>query len=359
MQAKSGHIFDGLSLTKLFTFTKLDSRSPGLRCPVFCVTVLLALLQSSCPLICSGAEVLANANGNFRFEPTPFLKAPNGSVSKTYDDTLFFGTVSSRARASFGTLGVYTRSDNNGASGGDQAQGTAVAYFQDGFTVHDAAHTGESGTMVFKLKVAGSLAATTTRTAGPVGTSRAYATLDVTSSSGGSVFSGQESFGLGDTENIVTGQPFLDREVSVVVPVTFGIQMFIKVEFYASSVAGNDVSHQTSSTVDMDHTLEWGGIVSVKDSGANALSGYTVVTETGTDYSGPIQDPPRLTLLTLSPGQMQLSWSTNYPSFILKSAGSLVSAWETVGSSATISGAEYTLNIAAPATNQFFRLQKD
>jgi hypothetical protein len=360
MQTKSGRFSDALSLIKLFIISLVDPRSSGLqRCSALWIAAFFALLLGFCPHICSGAEVVANANGNLTFEPVPFEKAPSGSVSKTYDDSLYFGSVSSRARASFGTLGVYSRADYNGAAGGDSAQGTAIAQFQEGFTISDPAHTGEIGTMVFKLKVSGSLASTTTRTAGPAAPHHAYATLAVSGTSGGTGFSGTESLAPGETENTVAGQPFLNREVTAVVRFTFGVQMYVTVRLDASVVAAYDAGYQASSTVDMDHTLEWGGIVSVNDSGANALSGYTIITETGTDYSGPIQDPPKLTLLTLSPGQMQLSWSTNYPSFILKSAGNLASAWETVGSSATISGTEYTLSIAAPATNQFFRLQKD
>ena len=68
---------------------------------------------------------------------------------------------------------------------------------------------------------------------------------------------------------------------------------------------------------------------------------------------------PILTLVPFSPGQLHLSWSTNYPAFALESAATLSAVWQSVTNSTGISGERHTLNMDASGTSQFFRLRKN
>lgn len=236
---------------------------------------------------------------------------------------------------------------------GDIATGTGTAIFEDSFTIDTPGRSGQSGSMTFKLKIAGILTATT-RTAGAADPSYSRVALSI---NGGSIWDGSERIHPGGTTNIVTGQPFLNQEVSVVIPFTFGIPVGIQVWLDATSyIFGN---WGGDAIADIGHTLQWGGIVSVTDSGGSPVTNHTTVTGSGTDYSGPILDLPILTLVPLNPGQLLLSWSTNYPAFTLESAAALSNNWQTVTNSTSIAGEQHTLTIDASGTSQFFRLRKN
>ena len=95
------------------------------------------------------------------------------------------------------------------------------------------------------------------------------------------------------------------------------------------------------------------------DQSGNAVANYTIATGSGTDYSGPILDRPRLALVPLNAAQLQLSWSTNFPAYTLESSLALPGGWQTVTAAPSIESGEHTLTINASATTEFFRLRKN
>jgi hypothetical protein len=92
---------------------------------------------------------------------------------------------------------------------------------------------------------------------------------------GGLVFSGDPVTGL----------------VGVSVPVQFSlpIPLHVKLIVSAQAIASSD-SFATASG-EFGHTLEWGGISEVRDAQQNLVTGYSVTSNSGVDWSKPVPEP--------------------------------------------------------------------
>lgn len=75
--------------------------------------ICICFSTAAIPTTCAGARVIAMASGNMGWQTQPDQIASSGSVSQSYERTLSYGSVTSRARASFGTLAVYAEAHNN------------------------------------------------------------------------------------------------------------------------------------------------------------------------------------------------------------------------------------------------------
>lgn len=286
--------------------------------------------------------------------------ATSGEVAWQYGGANANVSDLARSRAGFGVLRAYAEGHcvYAGPNNGFSVFATGTAFFTDDITIDAPGRTGQGGFLTFKVDIHGSLAAAY-RAAGPesIFTQRSYAqTRFVVSTESGGIRDDLEKL-YADGTTARAGLPFLNRLETIVVPFIYGTTFQLRISLQAATNSRSEFGADCIS--DIGNTLEWGGIVSVTDGGGIAVTNYTTVTGSGTDYSMPILDLPRLTLLPLSPGQLQLSWSTNYPAFTLESAAALSTGWQTVTNSTGISGEQHTLGIAASSPGRFFRLRKN
>jgi hypothetical protein len=82
--------------------------------------------------------------------------------------------------------------------------------------------------------------------------------------------------------------PYLNVEQTFTYPVTFGTPYDFQVEITARAVLNSYSGFSGRSTVDLGHTMTWGGIVSVTDSSGNPIADYTDTSASGTNYMVPI-----------------------------------------------------------------------
>lgn len=323
----------------------------------FCISCLTsALLETQLhAAVLVSADAVTGMNSGTRKST-----ALSGEVTSEWGGAFEDVSGRARSRARFGVLNAYAeghagyRGPNNILS----TFATGTAYFTDDITIDAPGRTGQSGFMTFNVAIHGSLAAAL-RGPGPedpLASFRSYAQTSFHVGQDGGIRVNRETLYADGTTTIV-GLPFLNRLETIVVPFTYGTTFELKIFLGAATTFRTEFGADCIS--DIGNTLEWGGIVSVTDSGGNAVTNYTTATGSGTDYSAPILDLPRLTLSVLSPGQLQLSWSTNYPAFTLESSTALSSGWQTVTNSTGIAGEQHTLTIDASSRSEFFRLRKN
>lgn len=95
------------------------------------------------------------------------------------------------------------------------------------------------------------------------------------------------------------------------------------------------------------------------DSSGVLVINALIAASSGTDYSGPVLELPRLTLVPDLPGQLQLSWSANRPTFTLESCPTLAGECREVTAGIETSGDRRTLTVDASAGSQMFRLRQN
>jgi len=284
--------------------------------------------------------------------------ATSGEVTSQISGANSDASDHARSRARFGVLSAYAegRIANRGPNNISSVFATGNAFFTEDITINAPGRAGQSGLLTFTVDIHGSLAAAL-RGAGVENAGRSYAQAKFTVSTTTQTIRNDLERRYADGTMANTGLPFLNRLETIVVPFTYGTTFELRIFIQAATNSRSEFGADCIS--DVGNTLEWGGVVSVTDSVGNAVTNHTTATGSGTDYSAPILDLPRLTLLVLSPAQLQLSWSTNYPVYTLESSAVVPSGWQTVTNTFGLAGEQHTLTLDAPLASQFFRLRKN
>lgn len=307
----------------------------------------------------AAARIEANSRSGLG-SGTGIQNATSGEVSSQHTGAFQDAAAHAHSRARFGVLTCYAESHigNRGPNNISSVDAQGSALFVEAITINAPGRTGQNGTLTFKVDIHGSLAAAY-RGVGPesIFTTRSYASTSfkVLTVNAGVRDDLERHYPDGTTT--IGGLLFLNRLETIAVPFVYGTTFEMQVLLSASVNSRTEFGADCIS--DIGDTLEWGGIVSVSDSGSNPVTNYTMTTGSGTDYSAPILDTPILKLVVLSPGQLQLSWRTNYPAFTMESSIALSNDWQTVVNNPVLSGEQYTLAIDASTTSQFFRMRKN
>ena len=106
---------------------------------------------------------------------------------------------------------------------------------------------------------------------------------------GGGLSGGETERWSADGTTGSSGALFLNRTNTFAVPFTFGIASELRVQL--STITTARTRFGADSISDLGHTLEWGGIVSVKDNSNNLVNNYTLTSGSGTNYIQPIPEP--------------------------------------------------------------------
>ena len=238
--------------------------------------------------------VSVQANGSLGFDSR---SAASGSVSAQQSGSNADVMELSRATAAFGVLRAYAESHigNRGPNNISSVFATGTAFFSDDFTFNFAGLTGQSGSFTFRLAIGGTLAASLVGAGSETSPfSYAQATLGVLKD--GSFIHGTDVERLrSDGTTVITNESFLNQVKTITVPFTFGTPFELKTQLQAATNSRSEFG--ANCIADAEHTLEWGGIASVNDSGNNALTNYTVGSTSGTNYVNAIPEPSAVTLL--------------------------------------------------------------
>jgi hypothetical protein len=244
-------------------------------------------------------QVYADATGNLGVSDAA-ATASGGSVSQTQtgsNPNAPGGSIVGRVSASFGVLRIYGESHINMNPGGVN-YGGGTAYFTDEFTFNDPNHVGEAGTFTFTLRADGVLTSSN-RTGQTSGTTYSYnpskATLSLSVHDGTTFTNYLNVSETLDDNGSRGGTAFLGQPVSVTVPFTFGTTFSLRISLSGSATTYAEFG--ADSYADGEHTLEWGGITSVKDNTNTVMTGYTLGSGSGVNYVNAAPEPSGVLLL--------------------------------------------------------------
>jgi hypothetical protein len=233
---------------------------------------------------------------------TPQLAA--GPNTSTADTVAFSDTVSdpyeylhAESSATFGVLRAYSTASTNPEA---FAPGFgSSASFRDDWTFDAEGLAGTAGTAVVRFTIDGTL------TAIPQGTptytwqaNSTYANANYTFGANNptSVTKSQRLYGDGRT----SGTMFLGIEQTHVLNFTFGQTLEdVKLQITTYTLAAGSYGYSSTTTADLSHTANWGGIVEVRDSNGDLVTNYSFTSASGTDFTQPIPEPGTCVLLIL------------------------------------------------------------
>lgn len=256
--------------------------------------VLCSIPLHAAPLVQAQAQQpLSSPTGKFVTH-----NAPGGTVSAEVAGAISGFAAEARSQASLGVLRLYgeAHSPNQGTNSGTFAG--ATAFFEDDFTISDPSRTGQGGSMTIKLAVDGTLSSSL-RAAGSEeflsSPTYAQARLLVTADGAGVFLTTERVRAYDQAQLVFEGDaiPFLNRVTNIQIPFTFGTPLAVRVQL--SLISNSRSEFGSDCVVNLQNTAEWGGIAAVADSAGTPVSGYSVVSASGTNYTKPITFEPRIT----------------------------------------------------------------
>jgi len=253
----------------------------------------------------SGGDILPiYVSGNTQEQA--FTGNSSASASASYSS----GNTSNSAQATVG-LGILHMQAQNNAPNNSFFAGAAVnGGWNDTFNISNPSLNGQSGFMVFTVHVTGYLEAT-----GFAGS----ANFSTTAFKNGSQLMYHPLFSPGNSDLLSTDRQYgnwsiatdgipnfasksVDGIVTFAVPITFGTQFTLGVTATAragmrssSGVAGN-----STAITDFSSTLNWNGISAILDANQQPVTGSTINSGSGIDWSGVIIPEPTTALLLLA-----------------------------------------------------------
>lgn len=277
----------------------------------------------------------------------------NGPVSLAKSGSDNRGSGASRSTADFGILRVFA--EGHAANTGSSFQtigGGAQASFRDDVTINADGLSGTSGTLTVRFKLDGSI----TCSGGWDSTRASYADCHYEFRKNGSILS--EDYYLVYYDGTIEGNNFLGQERTVVAPFVFGQPMELKLLIESSAKAYN--YRGADAIADFEHTITWGGFVSVKDVNNNEVTNYTATANSGANFVEAIVPPtPRLAARNVGGSQLEIVWSTEFSDYQLYSSSALGAAsWTLADIARSTNGTQITVTAPTSEDQRFFILKK-
>ena len=217
--------------------------------------------------------------------------APAAMNGNGADDT----EGSAGAYVDYGVIGIYAggraRQPTSPVQGGTIGSGDAFGEFTDQFTIvpPSPALAQHQGTLVFSVPLRGGGTASGVSSGGfyelevqldtcPTGLCdfvQQGSWIDRGPSGGGFLFSGDPPTGFS----------------RISVPIEFSRPILLDVRLSADAQALGVSGDFATASAAFGHTLTWGGFDDVMDSEGASVTGYTVTSDSGTDWSKPLPEP--------------------------------------------------------------------
>jgi hypothetical protein len=277
----------------------------------------------------------------------------NGPVSLAKSGSDDRGSAASRASADFGVLRVFA--EGHAANTGSAFQtigGGAQAYFRDDLTIKAPGLDATSGTLTVKFKLDGAVSCS----GGGDSTRASYADCHYEFRKNGSLLS--EDYYLIYFDGTTEGNNFLGQERTVAVPFIFGQPMELKLFIESAARAYN--FRGADAIADFEHTITWGGFVSVKDGNSGEVTSYTATSNSGANFVEAITPPtPKLAARSVGASQLEITWSTEFSDYQLYSIGSLAApSWTLADIARSTNGTQITVTVPTSESQRFFILKK-
>jgi hypothetical protein len=286
---------------------------PALRLGVFA----LVLASSPCPLPASAASLAVD--GSFAATNDPDgqdlvnLTATQGTLTGTVSAAGVSGTGSGEAAGQATASAEYgrLRAQAGGAAfgpfpefGGGVATGSIQASWSDVLVIQtgNPSLLNQLGSLLFQIQLSGSLFADAG--GADLSNTRASYSVRVESAFCGTVcsterFGERDDFGSQGGAAISQGDPiatFTGTPLDFLFGVPFDLNVFLSAS--AQAVAGV-ASFTSTASADLGSTLEWGGILELRDGAGNLVTDYAVTSESGTDWSQPVPEPATVVLVAM------------------------------------------------------------
>lgn len=224
-------------------------------------------------------------------------------VPAVVDSGPLSATISDAQSSAFGTSGLgflkgkVSTSIVNGGFIPKYSQAYAVLQWSEPLNVGAPGLDGTPGTMTFDISVTAALSASGSQLPDctPVCTyADTFWRLSVSVDQQGPVVIGS---GNRMANQMYVGDS-LPALISYAIPMQFGAASEVRVLFEAFASAGGSPfpasgTVTASAAVDFANTVEWRGITAVLDGAGHPVTGYTVTSGSGTDYTGPITAVPQ------------------------------------------------------------------
>lgn len=243
-----------------------------------------------------GGDLEATFGQGAGFQEMAFMGNASAGAAAAYSDASV--TLSAEGVVSLGR--VRMRAFNRHPNTGLFALGAANGGWKETFTVSHPDLSGQSGFLVFSLGAKGTIDAAGFSGAGGVVVSLFKDEFHL---------SVNEHFDRGDSDGLSTDRQTvawtlssfgpaesrtIDGQATFAVPITFGVPCRVGVCAYLLAGQSSQIGIVADSTGETDFFGEgvfWNGIVGVH-SASGPVTGYTVISGSGLDWSGPISQCP-------------------------------------------------------------------
>ena len=206
----------------------------------------------------------------------------------------------SSARASLGSLGVYVISNGSGSALG-QSIAQASARWSDTFTVTADGIFTQPGRLAFDLFINGVLTTWMTNEILNSSSVRVISRYDwaafppsgvvapILSGNGEYTAELHSQLGLTSTRSEVESETISDLiDFYVGGTISFSVSLFAEAK---ASDFGARHTYTVGAAADFAHSANWGGITSLTDANGVPLTGVSVISPSGVDYTRPIPEP--------------------------------------------------------------------
>jgi hypothetical protein len=242
-----------------------------------------------------GGDLETLAVGPRDFEEAPFAGSSTASASAVWSEPSYLLDASGQAGMGF----IRCDAGRNSPNSAPFSIGAIHGGWKESFTISHPGLNGQPGHLVFQVRARGYL-----EVAGFNGSAAAAIAAFKDNANLGSSPYFHAGSGTGGSNQQVQwavasfGQPddlTVDDLVTIGVPITFGqpftlgVYAFIRAGHRsAAGLAGN-----STAEADFGQGVNWAGITSIRDAVGAVVSGATILSGTGLNWSGPVGDPCR------------------------------------------------------------------
>ena len=232
-----------------------------------------------------GQDLVVNYGTGQSFQEFAFAGVSSAAATASASGPGQFGTVTNSASGSAQMGRARMMAYNSSPLGTMFSAGLANGGWKETFTVSHPSLNGQAGFMVFQVRARGTLTVT-----GTFNDLSGAASLTIAPYKDNIYLMQSASWSLGNAISFATRT--VDETVTMTVPITFGQSFTLGVYARAAAGQGSQAfgqpqSFYSSATTDFSGGgVTWEGIASVQ-SGGQPVSGYTVISATGMNWSQP------------------------------------------------------------------------
>jgi hypothetical protein len=203
----------------------------------------------------------------------------------------YSGSGRSFCSAGFGVLRTFGTCQMSTSQSGNIHYVWASAKFRDSRITDAPGRTGQQGFVTVRYTVTGSVSLAAPPAPAGSGISQSYADAYTSIRLNGTLIAERNQKQSADGNPTCGSIPctnYLGVQQTVTYPVTFGTPYDFEVFITSRPTLRSYPGFSGLATVDLGHTMTWGGIASVTDAGGNPITNFTDISASGTNYVTPI-----------------------------------------------------------------------